>query len=308
MMPQVYVIVLNWNRPGDTLECLNSLTRQTYSNYRSIVVDNGSTDDSVATIQAAFTDMTVVANPQNLGFAEGNNIGIQRALSAGVAYVLLLNNDTVVDSALIEQLVRVAELDGRIGAVGAKILYYADPHRLWSAGGVINYTETISRLRGYRQIDRGQFEQGAEVDYVSGCAMLLRRQALQAVGLLDPLFSPAYFEDADWCMRARRGGYRIVYAPAAKVWHKVSMSGGGEYNLRERYLIGYNSVQFMKRYASLANWFKYVIYAILSLPALYVVRLFQGRGRGVLVKGLGIWDGLRGARRDTFIRSSHQTS
>jgi hypothetical protein len=90
--------------------------------------------------------------------------------------------------------------------------------------------------------------------------------------------------------------------PSGKVWHKVSLSGGGEYNLRERYLIGYNSVLFMRRYADVSGWLSYMVYAVLSLPALFVVRVFQRRGRGVLVKGLGIWDGFRGQRRDTFIR------
>ena len=301
MAPSVTVVVLNWNRLADTLECLASLARQTYPDYRVIVVDNGSTDSSVAGIRARYPEVTVVANSSNLGFAEGNNVGIEQALTQAADYVLLLNNDTVVDAALIEQLVKVAEADERIGAVGAKILYHSEPGRLWSAGGSVNYAETVTRLRGYRQIDHGQFDRVQDVECVSGCAMLLRSSALQVVGRLDRLFSPAYFEDTDWCMRARRRGYQIKYAPAAKVWHKVSMSGGGEYNLRERYLIGYNSVQFMKRYATPAGWLKYFVFAILSLPALYVIRVFQGRGQGVLVKGLGIWDGLRGRRRTTYL-------
>ncbi len=301
MTPCVAVIVLSWNRVADTLDCVASVARQTYPNFKTIVVDNGSTDGSVAAIRAAFPNTTLLANPTNLGFGEGNNVGLRYALAQGVDHVLLLNNDTVVDPALIDELVKVIESDSRIGATGAKILYQASPGRLWSAGGVINFTEGVARLRGYRQLDRGQFDRVEEVDCVPACAMLICRQALEQVGLFDPVFSPAYLEDSDWCMRARRGGYRIVYVPSAKVWHKVSMSGGGEYNLRERYLIGYNSVQFMRRYATLVGWLKYFVFAVLSLPALYVVRVFQGRGRGVLVKGLGIWDGLRGRRRATYL-------
>jgi GT2 family glycosyltransferase len=298
---RVCVVVLNWNRPTDTLECLTSLAQQTYPNCEVIVIDNGSTDGSAAAIQAAFPDVTVLVNATNLGFGEGNNVGLKCALERGADYLLLLNNDTIVDPALIDQLVQVAESDDRIAAVGAKIFFYSDPRRLWSAGSIVNYTETVTRLRGYRQIDQGQFEQIEAVDCISGCTMLLRCSAVQVVGLFDRLFSPAYFEDTDWCMRARQQGYHIQYAPAAKVWHKVSMSGGGEYNMRERYLIGYNSVQFMKRYATPRNWLKFFVFAVLSLPAVYVVRLFQGRGQGVLIKGLGIWDGLRGRRRETYI-------
>jgi GT2 family glycosyltransferase len=300
--PRVCVIVVNWNRPADTLECLTSLAQQTYPSCEVIVVDNGSTDGSAAAIQAAFPDVTVLVNATNLGFGEGNNVGLKYALARGADHVLLLNNDTIVDPALIDQLVQVAESDDHIAAVGAKIFFYSDPRRLWSAGSIVNYTETVTRLRGYRQIDQGQFEQIEEVDCVSGCAMLLRRQALEQIGLLDPLFSPAYFEDTDWCMRARRVGQRIVYAPAAMLWHRVSMSGGGEYNVRERYLIGFNSIQFMRRYANAGAWLKFFLYAIVSLPLLYLVRVFQGRGRGVAAKGLGLWDGLRGVRRDTYLK------
>jgi GT2 family glycosyltransferase len=299
--PRIAVIVLNWNRRVDTLECLDSLARQTYLNYYVIVIDNGSTDGSVGSIQANFPDAIVVTNSSNLGYAEGNNIGIGLALNDAADYVLLLNNDTVVDPTLLEQLVRVAETSEQVGAVGAKILYYSDRERIWSAGSVLNYTETVTRLRGYRQIDRGQFDRIEEVECISGCAMLLRRSAIEAVGVLDRLFSPAYFEDTDWCLRARQRGYRILYAPAAKVWHKVSMSGGGEYNLRERYLIGYNSVQFMKRYAGFGAWLKFSVFAIASLPLVYLVRTFQKRGRAVIAKGLGMWDGLRGKRRDDYL-------
>ena len=300
--PLLSVIILNWIHLTDPLDCLHSLVRQIYSNYFVIVVNDGSTDGSVPALQAQFPAITLLANPSNLGFAEGNNIGIRSALSHAVSYVLLLNNDTVVDAALIEELVAAAESDERIAALGAKILYFAEPDRLWSAGGNVNYTETVARLRGYRQRDSGQFDRMADVDYVSGCAMLLRRQALEQIGLLDPVFSPAYFEDTDWCMRARRTGWRIVYVPAARVWHKVSMSSGGEYNVRERYLIGFNSIQFMRRYANARAWLKFSFYAIGSLPLLYLVRICQGRGRGVVAKGLGLWDGLRGARRDTFLK------
>ncbi len=302
MKPRVIVIMLNWNGLKDTLECLTSLSNQTYPDFETVIVDNGSTDDSVAAIQTAFPDVTVLENGTNLGFSEGNNVGIRYACGKGADYVFLLNNDTTVEPHLIDTLVSMAELDERIGAVGPKILFAYKPDIIWSAGGIVNFTETVARMRGYRRVDRGQFDRIEDVDYLPGCAMLLRREVVEDVGLLDSTYSPIYFEDCDWCMRARRKGYRVVYVPSVRVFHKVSVSGGGEYSPRERYLIGFNSIQFMRRYADLRGWLTFFVYAVLSLPALYVVRLFQRRGRGVLVKALGMWDGFRGTRRDTFIR------
>ncbi len=302
MKPRVFVIILNWNGLKDTLECLASLNQQTYPACEPVMVDNGSTDGSVAAIRAAFPHVTVLENGANLGFSEGNNIGIRHACASGADYVFLLNNDTTVEPRLIDTLVSVAESDERIGAVGPKILFAYSPELIWSAGGIVNFTETVARMRGYRRVDRGQFDRVEDVDYLPGCAIMMRRKAIEEVDLFDTAFSPAYFEDSDWCMRARNMGYRIVYVPIARVFHKVSASGGGEYNQRERYLVGFNSIQFMRRYANLRGWLTFFVYAVLSLPALYLVRVFQGHGRGVIVKALGMWDGFRGVRRDTFIR------
>lgn len=302
MRPRVFAIVLNWNGLKDTLECITSIKQQTYPEFEPVIVDNGSTDGSVSAIRAAFPGMKVLANATNLGYAEGNNVGIRYACAEGADYLFLLNNDTILDPHLVEHLVTVAETDERIGAVGPKIFFASSPRLLWSAGGIVNYTETVCRMRGYRRLDHGQFERIEDVDYLSSCAILLRRRAVEEVGLLDVVFAPMYYEDADWCMRAHRQGFRVVYVPAGKVWHKVSVSGGGEYNLRERYLIGFNSVQFMRRYANVRGWLTFFVFAVLSLPALFIVRVFQRRGRAVLVKALGLWDGFRCMRRDTFIR------
>jgi GT2 family glycosyltransferase len=298
---RVIVVVLNWNRRADTLACLASLLEQTYRDLSIVVVDNGSTDGSVAGIRATYPMVTVIENGTNLGYSEGNNVGIRYALERDAEYVMVLNNDTLADPAMLENLFLAAECDQKIAAVGPKILYFAHPQRIWSAGAVINYTETVSRSRGYGQPDRGQLDRREDVDMVSGCAMLLRREALIEIGPFDPVYSPAYFEDADWCLRARQHGYRVRYVPEAKLWHKVSLSSGGEYNPKERYLLGLNSVTFMKRYANWLQWIKFLIFAVGSLPAVYIVRSCQGRGYAVVAKAAGIMDGLRGVRRDSFL-------
>jgi GT2 family glycosyltransferase len=298
--PLVCVVVLSWNRKADTLVCLESLLNQTYPNTQVVLVDNGSVDDSVIAARSAFPSITIIENSTNLGYARGNNIGIQYALDHSASYVLALNNDTVVDPGLVENLLQVAVSDPQIAAVGPKILFHADLTLLWSAGGRISYSETISRMRGFRQRDRGQFDRQEDVDCLPGCAILMRREVLEQIGLFDPVFSPAYFEDTDWCMRARKCGYRLVYAPDAKMWHKVSLSSGGEYNARERYWLAYHSVTFMRRYGQPVQWIKFLLYAFGSWPFVFSFRLVRGQGKAAFAKLVGLLDGLCGLHREAF--------
>ena len=165
----------------------------------------------------------------------------------------------------------------------------------------MNYRDTVSQMRGFRQRDRGQFNREEDVDCLPGCALLMRRDVLLRIGLFDPVFSPAYFEDTDWCVRAQKAGYRIVYVPNAKIWHKVSMSSGGAYNAWERYWLAYHSVTFMRRYGKPAQWVKYLFYAFGSWPFVFAFRSLRGQGRVAYSKFVGLIDGLRGVRREEYI-------
>jgi GT2 family glycosyltransferase len=288
----VIVIVLNWNGKDDTIECLASLQNLTYANYEVVVVDNGSTDGSVSAIRECFPAVTLIENDVNLGFAEGNNVGIRFALERGADYALLLNNDTVVDGRLLAELVSVAESDDRIGVVGPKMYFFDAPQTIWTAGGTIHFGVNIARSRGWNQLDRGQFDSVEQVDYIPGCGLLARAAMIRDVGLLDLHYPFIYYEDTDWCYRASRAGYKMVYAPGARLWHKVSTSMGGGYNPRALYLQGLNSVVFMRKHASALQWAKFLSTTILTLPPLLLVRTLQGHGQAVVAKATGILDGL----------------
>src|SRR5436190_7401977 len=132
--PSVAVIVLNWNGRDDTLACLESLAGLNYDNFQVMVVDNGSTDGSVGAIRPRFPGVEIIETGRNLGFAEGNNVGIRLALDRGMDYVFLLNNDTVVDPSLLSELVAAAERCPEGGIFGAQILYHSDPLKIWFAG------------------------------------------------------------------------------------------------------------------------------------------------------------------------------
>jgi GT2 family glycosyltransferase len=252
--PRVAIIVLTWNGKALTLGCLASLSLLRYDDLLIVVVDNGSADGTSDAIREIYEDQVhVIVNGENLGFSRGNNLGIRYALDHGARHVLLLNNDTVVDPNLIRHLVDAMQRGPDIGIVGPKIYYEEPPNQIWSAGGEVFLARGTARHIGIREIDRGQYESPRDVDYVSGCALMARREVFEAIGDLDPAFQ-AYFEDTDFCMRARRSGFRIVYVPAGVVWHKISSSTGGQMSAKKISRKLRSSVIFFRRYASFNHW------------------------------------------------------
>jgi len=252
--PRVAVIVLNWNGKALTLDCVRSLLEVRTPNVEIVVVDNASTDGSVEAVREAFGDrITLIVNDDNLGFAEGNNQGIRHALERGAEFVLLLNNDTVVDPDLIDCMLRPFDANARVGVTGPKIYYYTPRDQIWSAGGEVYLWRGISRHIGIREKDRGQFDAQRDVDYVTGCALMASREVFESAGLLDPAYV-AYYEDVDFCMRARRAGFRIVYVPDGMVWHKISSSTGGQMSRRKIVRKSKSTWRFFRRYARPWQW------------------------------------------------------
>lgn len=243
--PKVIIIVLNYNGLADTLACLESLALLDYSNYEVTVVDNGSTDGSVPVIRERFPTVTMFENDENLGYTGGNNVGLRYALAQGADYVLLLNNDTEAASDFLRRLVEAAEADPLIGVTGPTIYYHEQPDIIWSAGGVIDWERGSTRMVGLDERDEGQF--GADsraVDFVTGCAMLVRRATVEQVGLLDERFF-AYYEESEWCVRAAKAGYKILHVPLARIWHKISPSTRADSSLVHYYMTR-NRLLFLK--------------------------------------------------------------
>lgn len=261
---KVTVVLLNLNGKTLTLDCLQSLRelRQAAVQVRTIVVDNGSTDDSVSAIQKQFPKVTVIANHQNLGFCGGNNLGVRTAIQQGAQYVLILNNDTVVHPLLVENLLSTAN-EHNAQILSPKIYFAAGyefhKHRyrenqrgrvIWYAGGIIDWANVLPSHRGVDELDHGQYNRVEETEFVTGCATFLTRQVYEAIGLYDPVYF-AYFEDADFSIRARRVGLRLLYAPSAYLWHKNAASFGGSGSPFQDYFITRNRVIFGLRYAPL---------------------------------------------------------
>lgn len=225
--PRVLIILLNWNGKKDTLECLDSLSKVTYPKFQTIVVDNGSTDDSVSAIRTLFPQIPIFENGANLGFAAGNNVGISWGLKKNYEWILLLNNDTVVDPFFLDEFIKAALENPNAKILGAKIYQYGDPTRIDHLGGFWNPSVAEFESHGSNQIDDGiSFECMKSVDYVCGAALLMHRSVPESIGLLEPKFF-LFWEETDFCFRARRKGFEVWTAPKAKIWHKVSSSFSG---------------------------------------------------------------------------------
>ncbi len=250
----VYCVILNLDGRDVLVETLETVERMAYPNFRMVVVDNGSRDGSQDMVRSRFAAVTLIENGKNLGFGGGNNVALQYALEQGADWVFLLNNDITVAPDLLTELMAVTPSDGKIGILGPKIYYHSEPEKIWYTGGNINYFTGIISHRGLREEDRGQYDRVEATDYITGCAMLIKRGVLEEIGMFDPVYHPIYSEDADLCVRAKRAGYRIVYVPKARLWHKVSsFSGGGLTPFKTKLKVEHNLI-FFKRYARWYHW------------------------------------------------------
>ena len=221
--PKVSIIILNWNGYEDTIECLESLKKITYPNYEIIIVDNASSGDDVKILGERYgTYIHIIANDQNSGFPEGCNIGMRYALGGGTDYLLLLNNDVVVDREFLSRLVEVAESHPSIGIAGSKVYYYHRPNIIQTAGGRIIWWLGYVKVYG-EEDDVGQYDAIEERDFVYGTSFLLKKAVIDRISFMDPYFFMGV-EEYDYCTRARRAGFRIIYVPQSKVWHKAGAS------------------------------------------------------------------------------------
>jgi len=249
-LPKVAVIILNWNGKEDTIECLESVDKIDYLNYEIVVVDNGSVDDSVASIKALFPDVIVIETGHNLGYAGGNNVGIRYALDNNAEYILLLNNDTVVDVNLIYAFIEARTTIASPAIMGGKIYYQAQPDTLWYAGACWIPSKLDFEHIGLGQKDAPNFDQLSKTDYATGCLMFVPADIFHQVGLLDEDFFLTY-EETDWCYRARKFGYECYFIPTAKVWHKVSVSFGGPESPIFEYFMARNRLLWASKHLGL---------------------------------------------------------
>lgn len=216
--PRLFVIVLSHNHREDTLSCLQSLMQSDYPNFKIILLEHASSADSIKDYGRQFPRIQIIPLTENLGYAGNNNIGINAACEQGAEWILLLNNDTVLDAACFSRLVEAGERDPAIGIVGPMVYHFDEPNIIQSAGGVLGKHWQNSHA-GSNEVDRGQFKSVRTVDWVSGCAMMIRPALINEIGAFDEEYF-LYWEETELCIRASRAGWKIVQVPEAKLWHK----------------------------------------------------------------------------------------
>jgi len=289
MAPLVYALTLSWNGQNDTLACFESLQKLDYPNKRLLLVDNGSTDGTPEAVANQFPTVELIRNETNLGFAAGMNVGLRHALSQKADYIIMVNNDTIIDPAALQKMIPLFGDD--VGMVAPKIYYAAEPDRIWSVGGLKNplTLEMAGDARG--DIDREQWAEVLERDYFNGCALLLSSPFLEEVGLFDERFF-MYYEDSDLSIRARQAGYRLLLSPHSHVWHKVATTSGGSDSPNERYWMARSSIIFFRKHVHGWRWLIVVPYRTASAFRTISRLLWRRRFASVKAYIRGLRDGL----------------
>jgi GT2 family glycosyltransferase len=291
------VIVLNFNGEHLLPACLDSLAHQTGGEMDVVVVDNGSSDGSAALIAQRYPWVRFLGLRENVGFCVANNVALRDALARGSDCALLLNNDTYAAPDFISEMLKVLERDSRIAVVCPKIYFAHQPDRLWYAGGEVSLWTGATKHRGWREIDLGQFDNDREITQATGCAMLVRASTMREVGLLDQQFW-TYAEDLDWSLRFLKRGYRLAFAPKARLWHldgatNVKTLGSGSQAVRQ-FLSTRNMVLVARKHV---RWWQLPTYAVgflLRHVAFYsALRLWRRDFRAFIAIYRGLVQGLR---------------
>jgi GT2 family glycosyltransferase len=276
--PLVFIITINWNGYEDTLECIRSLSKLTYKNYKIVVVDNGSKKKEGLKLKRNFPEISMIQNYKNVGFSKANNQGIKLALNKNAKYILLLNNDTVVNPDFLSILISYAEKNTFQGILSPKILVYKS-QTIWAVGGRLNKYTSIPTMIGQGD-SSSNFKKVIEPDYAPGCAMLINKLIIKKLGLLDEKYF-AYYEDTDYSYRAKKMGFGIKIIPNSIVWHKVSKSTKNKSVIRigetQSYLLARNGILFgysifggfyKKIYLSCQYLIKYPLYLLLKVDSI----------------------------------------
>lgn len=221
------IVVLNWNNAGDTVSCLDSLAKLKYPDPWIIVVDNGSSDNSVAQIRAAHPDVTLIETGANLGYAGGNNVGINQALAVGAEAVCILNNDVTVEPDFLSPLIAVLQDQTDVGVATPLVAEQIESgSHVWALGSAVNWrTAAVTRQHASEPVASWRQQTPFEVEIASGSAMLVKSEVFQRVGLIDEEFF-LYYEEVDWSLNVRQSRYRVLAVPSSVVWHTVSASLG----------------------------------------------------------------------------------
>jgi len=290
--PMCSIIVLNYNSKLFLKNCLDSISKQTYPNFEIIVVDNASTDDSLKILKN-YPKIKLIKNRSNLGFAGGNNVGITKSRGK---YIVIVDTDTIADKNWISELIKVVEMDEKIGVVGGKVYHLLSggkkSNTMQYAGGklhkFLNFYLFTTKI-GYGKKDLEQYEKIKEADFAHGCAFLIKRSVIDRIGLMDEKYY-MYGEETDCHYRAKEMGYKVFYAPAAKIWHFGS-PGIGKISYKKTYYIQRSNIRLAIK---LFEWYWVAWYIFFSEPVHIFLKIIHGLLRKTIKDDLhGMYDAIK---------------
>ncbi len=295
MKPEISIVLLNVNQHKITIDCIKSLRDNDYTNFEIVLVDNGSTDESVKIFYSLiqeFSNLKLIENRENLGFAEGNNVGIR---NCDGNYILLLNNDTIVKKNFLSSMIEATKKFPKAGAFGPKMYFWDKRSEIWHIGGEITmFLNFVTTPLKYKDIYK-------KVSWLSGCALMMKKETIQKVGLLNESFF-IYLEDVEWSIRATKAGYDLIYVPDAELWHIGSISskkiGGTPFFI----YLGYRNKLFL-----LKNQFTGLIATAVYVETMMVllvkasVSLLKGNRINGMAYFYALIDGVRGVSKKRFL-------
>lgn len=293
--PKVIIIILNWNRCRDTVECIESLRRLNYRNYEIILVDNNSSDDSVAVLSSKYPDMVLLVNKQNTGYTGGNNLALSYAERQGYDYVWLVNDDTVIESDCLNTLIKTAEADKKIGLVSPIVYYYEPRTAIQYCGSYVDWEKGSIVYPPERALNVDKRFLSGENVCLWGTALLIKRKVVKKIGYLrESLF--AYWEDTEYSLRAIKAGFRTLVCAEARIYHKstpleqspIRTSAYYQYYMtRNRFIIDREYLRGRNRVSLYSNYIAYCL-------EMYALCRHYNYQDGMDACLSGAWDALHG--------------
>lgn len=284
--PLISIVSVQYGHADVTIDMVKSLRKITYPNIEVIVVDNASPDDHPEIVKEECPEIIYIVSEENLGFAGGNNLGFKVAKGK---YILMLNNDTVVDPHFLEPLVEKMENDKSIGIVSPKIRFFHTPDTLQYVGyDPINPITQRGGAKGFGEKDKGQYEEDALASYGHGAAMMIPMSVIKEVGLMADIFF-LYYEELDWAHRIRDVGYKIYYVHNSIIYHKESISTGGRVSPLRAYYMTRNRILYLRRNVSGITYFFAILYQLLvAVPKNATLIAIKGNPKYIRAYVIGV--------------------
>ncbi|QAA32020.1 glycosyltransferase family 2 protein [Clostridium manihotivorum] len=268
--PLVFIVILNFNSYTETLRCLESVLDNDYSNYQVVVVDNNSTDASKEILDNHSDKFKLLTNSTNLGYANGNNVGIKYALENNADYVCILNNDVEVEKNFLSELINYMNVNENVGIAGPCICDFQERDNVQSMGANINLFTGLAQAKGKNTSYTSIKEDSLSVDYLGGACFVARKEVFKKIGLIPEMYF-LFFEETEFCLKAKKAGYKLICLNSSRVYHKQSATIS-KYKGLSYFFLNRNRIVFMRRNAKLYHKVIFSFYIIIETFARKVLK------------------------------------